>query len=109
MDCRCITIRGMAPGRKQYISFCYRIAKEAGFASDGEGNPSECYLRLSFGLDKPVDQKPSKAEMEQVKGDSLQAIAEVLQIDASLLTVITEEEYLSATEEQKMFPDTAEG
>lgn len=39
---------------KKSIDFFYRVAKEAGFAEDEDGNPSDCYLKIGFNLKKPV-------------------------------------------------------
>lgn len=35
---------------KKSIDFFYRVAKEAGFAEDEDGNPSDCYLKIGFNL-----------------------------------------------------------
>ena len=83
---------------KKSIDFFYRVAKEAGFAEDEYGNPSDCYLKIGFNLKKPVSAEKIEAEREKTKDDALKAAAEFLDIDVSLLSIVSEEEYLTETE-----------
>ena len=80
---------------KKSIDFFYRVAKEAGFAEDEYGNPSDCYLKIGFNLKKPVSAEKIEAEREKTKDDALKAAAEFLNIDVSLLSIVSEEEYLT--------------
>ena len=50
---------------KKSIDFFYRVAKEAGFAEDEDGNPSDCYLKIGFNLKKPVSAEKIEAEREK--------------------------------------------
>ena len=52
---------------KKSIDFFYRVAKEAGFAEDEDGNPSDCYLKIGFNLKKPVSAEKIEAEREKTK------------------------------------------
>lgn len=82
------------------IDFFYRVSKEARLAEDDAGNPSDCYLKLGFTLKNPISAEKIEAEREWAKDDALKAAAEFLNIDVSLLTIVTEEEYLIETEEE---------
>lgn len=84
---------------KKNIDFFYRVSKVAGLAEDGAGNPADCYLKLGFALKKPISEEDVEAERERAKDDALKAAAEFLNIDVSLLSIISEEEYLTETEE----------
>lgn len=84
---------------KKNIDFFFRVSKEAGLAEDDTGNPSDCYLKLGFTLKKPVSKEAVEAERERAKDYALKAVAKFLSIDVSLLTIVTEEEYLAETEE----------
>ena len=81
------------------IDFFYRVSKEAGFAEDEDGNPSDCYLKLGFNLKKQVNAEEIEAERAKTEEDALKAAVNLLNIDVSLLSMVTEEEYLSETEE----------
>lgn len=81
------------------IDFFYKVSREAGFAEDDDGNPSECYLKLSFNLKNPISEEQAEHERERSKDDAMQAAADFLKVDMSLLEMVTEEEYLSETEE----------
>lgn len=82
------------------IDFFYRVSKEARLAEDDAGNPSDCYLKLGFTLKNPISAEKIEAERERAKDDALKAADEFLNIDVSLLTIVTEEEYLIETEEE---------
>lgn len=84
---------------KSKIEFFYKISKEAGISQDEEGNSSECYIKLGFTLKDPVSEEKIEIGRERAKGDALQSAANVLKIDSDLLTMVTEVEYLSETEE----------
>lgn len=84
---------------KQSIDFFYRVAKEAELAEDENGNPSECYLKIGFNLKDPVSTEEAEVKRERTREDALKNVAELLNIDASLLNIVTEEEYLAETEE----------
>ena len=47
---------------------------------------------------KPVSAEKIEAEREKTKDDALKAAAEFLNIDVSLLSIVSEEEYLTETE-----------
>lgn len=83
---------------RKNIDFFYRVSKEAGLAEDDAGNPSDCYLKLGFTLKKPISNEKVEAERDRSKDDALKAAAEFLNIDVSLLSIVTEEEYLAETE-----------
>ena len=84
---------------KKNIDFFYRVSKMAGLAEDDAGNLADCYLKLGFTLKKPISEEDVEAERERAKDDALKAAAEFLDIDISLLTMVTENEYLTETEE----------
>lgn len=84
---------------KQSIDFFYKVAKEAELAEDENGYPSECYLKIGFNLKNPVSTEEAKVKRERIKEDALKNVAELLNIDASLISIVTEEEYLTETEE----------
>lgn len=84
---------------KKSIDFFYKVAKEAGFAEDEDGNPSDCYLKIGFTLKNPISVEEIEAERERAKDDAIKAAAEFLNIDVSLLTIVTEKEYLTETED----------
>lgn len=82
---------------KKDITFFYRIAKEAGWAEDENGNPAACYLKIGFTLKKPMSNE--QAETERIKAEVLKGAAHLLGVDIAFLTVVSEEEYLAETGE----------
>ena len=84
---------------KEKIEFFYRVSKEVGLAEEEDGNPSECYMKLGFTLKKPISIEDIEAEREKMKDGALKYAARSLNINTSLLTIVTEEEYQKETEE----------
>lgn len=60
---------------KKSIDFFYRVAKEAGFAEDEDGNPSDCYLKIGFNLKKPVSAEKIEAELDTHVGSASSLVA----------------------------------
>lgn len=84
---------------EEKIDFFYMLSKEAGLAEDEDGNPSECYMKLGFTLKNPISIKDIEVEREKMKDGALKYAARSLNIDISLLTIVTEEEYQEETED----------
>jgi hypothetical protein len=84
---------------KSKMDFCYKISKEAGISEDEDGNSSECYIKLGLTLKNPISEEKIEMGRERAKGDALQSAADFLKIDSALLTMVTEVEYFSETEE----------
>ena len=84
---------------EEKIDFFYMVSKEAGLAEDEDGNPSECYMKLGFTLKNPISIEDIEVEREKMKDGALKYAARSLNIDISLLTIVTEEEYQKETED----------
>ena len=78
---------------EEKIDFFYRVSKYAGLAEDEDGNPSECYMKLGFTLKNPISIEEIEVEREKMKDGALKYAARSLNVNTSLLTIVTEEEY----------------
>lgn len=82
------------------MEFYFKVGKEAKFAKDPDGNPSECYLRIEFGF-KGLDTKNIEAERERLDSEILRITADFLKVDQSVLTMVTLKEYLEETKDRE--------
>ena len=84
---------------EEKIDFFYMVSKYDGLAEDEDGNPSECYMKLGFTLKNPISIEEIEVEREKMKDGALKYAARSLNVNTSLLTIVTEEEYQKGTED----------
>lgn len=81
------------------IDYYFRASEKAKLAHDEGGNPCECYLKLAFTLKKPISKKELVEEISKNGDAALKGAAHFLKVDKSLLSLISEKEYINNTEE----------
>lgn len=85
-------------GIKLKIRLCYKVEKEAGWGEDEQGNPTEVYSCVK--LSCKTYNVPKKQYQELVKAGK-KLTARSFNIDESLVTPITLNEYLDNTEDDE--------
>lgn len=81
------------------IRLCFKIAAEAGFAEDENGEPGEAFVCAAL---KDVKSYTMVSEYYEKAVESMRKIvAEQIQCDIELITPITLNEYLDNTEEEE--------
>jgi hypothetical protein len=81
------------------IDYYFRISEKANMAHDEDNNPCECYLKLDFGLKKPISEKELEEERSKNGEKALYGAAHLLKINKSFLKLISEQEYIDNTEQ----------
>lgn len=80
------------------IDYFFTISEQAALANDGEGNPSKCYLKISFKLKRSISKNIVEKERSRNEDKALTGAAHFLRIDKSLLKLISEREYMANTD-----------
>lgn len=80
--------------------YFFKIAKEANMAKDENGNPSVCYLRITFDLKRPIGEEEVEIVSKTSQNSAIKMAAKFLKKDPSLLTLISEQEYEESTEKE---------
>lgn len=81
------------------IRLCYKISAEVGLAEDENGNPTEAYVCTKVKNIKDYN-IPSEQYKSSQKGMAI-IVAKQLGCDVSLVTPISLNEYLDATEDEE--------
>lgn len=82
------------------VDFYFRISEKAALAQDQEGNPCECYFKFSMGIKKPISNKEFELKRNEYGDYAVAVASNFLKMDKSLLTSISEQEYMENTEEK---------
>lgn len=83
------------------INFYYEISKDAKLATDGMGGYSECYMKLAFNLNNPVNDSEYEEIRTQMEPSAIKGASNVLNIDEAHLKLISEDEYLLNSEDDE--------
>lgn len=81
------------------IDFYFRISEQANMAHDESGNPCECYMKLGFNLKKPISRSKLDGERKKSEKEAIATASKLLKKDETLLSLISEKEYLDNTDE----------
>lgn len=84
----------------QRLMYFFKIAKEANMAKDENGNPSVCYLRITFDLKRPISEEEIEVVSKTSQDGAIKMAAKFLKKDPSLLMLISEQEYEESTEKE---------
>lgn len=77
-------------------AFYFRLEKEANMASDENNNPSEAFVKIKLGHNKPIE---SDEQYKDLQGSMKTMISGQLNIEESYISPITEDEYSQNTDE----------